>query len=329
MIAERVRCGYKLQAIVGAMCVSHAEMVCEQIRSAFPDLSCDWVGTGDDGRTVEKNRQIIRKFAPTDGNEHSLDVLVHVGMAGEGLDTIYVSEVIHLNAAGVNNTNNQENGRAARYLPGIVGNINFDAGSGYAMKGYVGGAIMDAMDDEPPKPDENDKGPAGGDGNGGDIFGLPNEPFIRIVNAECTSIDSGDIEVQYMAKQLLDMVSGFTKTDLEDKQSELWKYAIEGVRKMRSQDAEEHNERSVILQWEEAVKAATSTVTGNAMRLLTKKGARFDKSMIGDIKKRINTRKKRDLDAAEKNVESLRNHYNWLNNLNRQLETEGLPSWLG
>lgn len=329
MIAERVRYGYRLQAIVGAMCVSHAEMVCEQIRSAFPDLSCDWVGTGDDGRTVEKNRQIIRKFAPTDGNEHSLDVLVHVGMAGEGLDTVYVSEVIHLNAAGVNNTNNQENGRAARYLPGVIGNINFDAGSGYAVKGYVGGAIMDAMDDMPPMPDEDDKESIEDGGGTGDIFDLPDEPFIRIVNAECTSIDSGDIEVQYMAKQLFDIVSGFSKEDLEDTQSELWKYAIEGVRKMRSQDAEEHNERSVILQWEEAVKAATSTVTGNAMRLLTKKGTRFDKSMIGDIKKRINTRKKRDLDAAEKNVESLRSHYNWLNKLNRQLETEGLPSWLG
>jgi len=328
MIAERVRHGYRLQAIVGAMCVSHAEMVCEQIRSAFPDLSCDWVGTGDDGRTVEKNRQILRKFAPTDGSEHSLDVLVHVGMAGEGLDTVYVSEVIHLNAAGVNNTNNQENGRAARYLPGIVGNINFDAGSGYAVKGYVGGAIMDAMDDVPPNPDEQDLDPIDREDKE-EILELPDEPTIRIVNAECTSIDSGDIEVQYMAKQLFGMVSGFSEDDLKDKQSDLWKHAIEGVRMMRSQDAEAHNERSVILQWEEAVKAATSTVTGNAIRLLTKRGVRIDKAMIGDIKKRINTRKKRDLDAAEKNIESMRRHYNWLNNLNRQLETEGVPPWLG
>ena len=328
MIAERVRHGYRLQAIVGAMCVSHAEMVCEQIRSAFPDLSCDWVGTGDDGRTVEKNRQILRKFAPTDGSEHSLDVLVHVGMAGEGLDTVYVSEVIHLNTAGVNNTNNQENGRAARYLPGIVGNINFDAGSGYAVKGYVGGAIMDAMDDVPPNPDEQDLDPIDREDKE-EILELPDEPTIRIVNAECTSIDSGDIEVQYMAKQLFGMVSGFSEDDLKDKQSDLWKHAIEGVRMMRSQDAEAHNERSVILQWEEAVKAATSTVTGNAIRLLTKRGVRIDKAMIGDIKKRINTRKKRDLDAAEKNIESMRRHYNWLNNLNRQLETEGVPPWLG
>lgn len=328
MIAQRVRTGYKLQAIVGAMCVSHAEMVCEQIRSSFPDLICEWVGTGDDGRTPEKNREILKGFAPADGELPTVDVLVHVGMAGEGLDTVYVSEVVHLNAASVNNTNNQENGRAARYLPDVIGNINFDAGSGYASKGYVGGAIMDAMDDMPPQPDDDETETASKEPSS-ELLELPDQPFIRIINAECTSIDSGDVEVQYMAKQLVKLVEGFTKDDLQNADSDIWQYAIQGVKQMRSQDAAIHNERSIILQWEEAVKNSASTATGNAIRLLTTAGARIDKAMIGDIKKRIYSRKKRDLGVAEKTVESLQQHYQWLLGLNNSMMNEGtVPQWL-
>jgi type I site-specific restriction endonuclease len=329
MIAERVRTGQPLQAIIGAMCVSHAEMVCEQIRSAFPDLRCEWVGTGEDGRSPETNRKILKEFAPTDDSRPTVDVLVHVGMAGEGLDTVYVSEVVHLNAASVNNTNNQENGRAARYLPGVVGNINFDAGSGYAKKQYVGDAIMDAMDNLPASPDEDDPQNEAAEKAVDEFYELPESPIIRIINAECTSIDSGDIEVQYMAKQLVGLVSGFTVGDLENKESNLWHYAIEGVKMMRSQEAEVHNERSVILQWEQMLKDAASATTGTALKLLTQAGSRVDKTLIGDIKKRIYSRKKRDLGSAERNVDSLKMHYNWLQRLNNTMISERVvPQWL-
>ena len=333
MVTERIKSGYKLQAIVGAMCVSHAKMVCEQIRSAFPDLVCDWVGTGDDGRSVETNRKILKQFAPTDDTNPTIDILVHVGMAGEGLDTKLVSEIVHLNAASVNNTNNQENGRASRYIDGVVGNVNFDAGSGYAKKGYVGPDIMDAMDNLPPKSDPCDKcnaDPCECDPSKrkNEFNELPDLPTIRIQNVECISIDSGDIGVQNMAKQLVSLVSSFTDADLEDDSSKLWKYAIHGVKRMRSEEAELLNEKSVIHQWEDSVNGAMTTTTGNIIRIMTKNGTRIDKSMIGDIKKRINTRKRRDLNTAEKTVESLKKHYQWITNLNNTLNSEGLPLWL-
>jgi superfamily II DNA or RNA helicase len=327
MIVERVRTGYRLQAIIGAMCVSHAEMVCDQVRSTFPELACDWVGTGDDGKSVDENRKVLKRFAPTDGTQPKLDVLVHVGMAGEGLDTVLVSEVIHLNAASVNNTNNQENGRAARYLPGVTGNINFDAGSGYAKQGYIGESIMDAMDNMPPSPESGDEESRSKEPKS-DLWELPEQPNIRIVNAECISIDSGDVEVKQMATQLQMLVEGFTKDDLADTTSELWKHAIEGVKMMRKQDAEIHNERSVVLQWEEAMNGALTTVTGNTMKQFNKNGTRFDKAMLGDIKKRINTAKKRSLGQAEKNVDSLQKHYNWLTRLNQQIVNGDVPLWL-
>jgi len=329
MISERIRTGYRLQAIIGAMCVSHAEMVCEQVRSLFPDLKVDWVGTGDDGRSQDTNNAILKKFAPTNGDEHSLDVLVHVGMGGEGLDTVYVSEVIHLNTASVNNTNNQENGRAARYLPGVIGHINFDAGTGYAKRGYVGNKIMDAMDDMPPSSDDEDPGDdRNNPDQSDDFYELPASPCIQIINAECTSIDSGDIEVQHMAEQLVGLVKEYSKEDLGNKESDLWQHAIHGVKLMRARESEIHNERASIVQWEDAVKNAMTTITGNIIRILTKSGIRIDKAIAGDIKKRINTKKKSDLGSAEKSTESLRQHYNWLTRLNELIQKEGVPSWL-
>ena len=76
-------------------------------------------------------------------------------MAGEGLDTCNVSEIVHLNSAGINNSNNQENGRAARFLEDVTGHINFDSSSEYAGKGYLGEKIMDAMSFQMPKPSDD------------------------------------------------------------------------------------------------------------------------------------------------------------------------------
>ncbi len=334
MLSERLRTGHKLQAIVGAMCVSHAELVCEQISSTYPMLKVDWVGTGDDGRSQEINSQIISKFAPTDDSEPLLDVLVHVGMAGEGLDTVRVSEVIHLNAAGHNNTNNQENGRAARYLPGVVGHINFDACSGFAMLGYTGKAIMDAMDNNPPKIELCDKCkhdpcicervPSQ------DWVDLPDEPVIRLVDVECISIDSGDSTVQLMCKTLEDDPRFvFSKSDFSDPCGEATRLAIQLVKQMRTQEAEAINEKSVVTQWKNAVDEALSVLAGNVIRLAKSNGLRVDKSFISDLKKRINGRKKRDVGAVEVNVDVYRKHYEWIKRLESQLkEIKEIPEWL-
>lgn len=333
MLVERIKTGYRLQVIIGAMCVSHAELVCEQVSSTFPDLVIDWVGTGEDGRTPEKNREIISSFAPRKGEDPRIDVLVHVGMAGEGLDTVLVSEVVHLNAATVNNTNNQENGRSARYLENVTGHINFDACSGFARKGYVGSSIMDAMDCLPPS--EDVCGRCGQDpcecekSSGEEWWDLPEEPVIKIVEVECTSIDSGDMTVKKMADWFVGNVSGFDKHDLSDPGSDIWTHAINGVRMMREQEAMIHNEKSTIKQWEESVNNALSVVTGNVIKLFKKCGTRVDRTLSGDIKKRINGRKKRDIGPKEKSIESCQLHYNWLKRLEVDLkETQEVPSWL-
>lgn len=329
MLSQRLRTGFRLQAIVGAMCVSHAELVCDQIRTTFPELRVEWVGTGTNGRTPEQNQKIIRQFAPTDGSDHTLDVLVHVGMAGEGLDTVYVSEVVHLNAANVNNSNNQENGRASRYLPGVIGHINFDACSGFAINGYKGPFIMNAMDCQPP--DEADQVREELEEREGDSdwIELPDEPEIRIVDVECTSIDSGDETVKLMAAVLVDSVQGFSRADLQNPDSEIWTFAIQGVRRMRREEAEELNEKSQVKQWQDSVESALRIVTSNAIKLSNKAGMRIQQSMFGDFKKRINARKKREIGSVQNTVESYRSHYQWLKRLESQMaSSKEVPSWL-
>lgn len=324
MLRERISTGYKLQTLIGAFCCSHAQLVCEQVKAMFPELTVDWVGTGTNGRSDNENRAVLKRFCPPkrDGKRHQsdikLDVLVHVGMAGEGLDTVYVSEVVHLNPANRNNSNDQENGRAARFLPGVMGCINVESGSDYAVD-FIGRLVEVAFDTPPGEaPDDDDIETTETDNS--DLPELPDEPSIQIVDCECIQINTG--EVQRMA-QALSEVSGVTLDDptLQDKALELYK-------RMRRQEAEQFNDRACVEQWGEAVTNALSVVTRRALQKMTMPGVRVDGSMVGDIKRRINSRKKRALGAVDKDVNILRLHYNWLKELESQLIGEGLPSWL-
>lgn len=325
MQGKRLETGFKLQALIGAFCCSHAQMVCEQVRSMFPELSVDWVGTGTNGRSDAENRRVLAKFCPPkrDGKRRmediTLDVLVHVGMAGEGLDTVYVSEVIHLNPANRNNSNDQENGRAARFLPGVTGQINCESGTDYA-KDFIGQLIEQSFDTPPgDKPEETEQ-ELQNDEDQLDLPLLPDEPSIQIVDCECIEINTG--EVDRMAQAISETTGlSLDSPGLYDKAVEIWK-------KMRREEAEKFNDRSAVEQWAEAVNNALSIVTRRTVQLMTTPGVRTDKSLIGDIKKRINSRKKRSLGAVDRDVQNLRKHYNWLKALETELMQVGVPSWL-
>lgn len=331
MITQRIKTGYKLQAVIGAMCVSHAQLVCEQVRFCFPDLVVEWVGTGEDGRTPDENRGIISRFAPASG-EPTVDVLVHVGMAGEGLDTVNVSEVVHLNAAGVNNANNQENGRAARYLPGVTGHINFDACSEFARKGYVGSAIMAAMDNRPPQPDPDEDEILCG-GPQGEWQTLPDDPCIRIVDIECTSIDSGDEEVKAIAEHFLPMLeecNGVTFEEMKlDSSHPAWEYALTVVKEVRRREIVQLNDKSILSQWRSHLNLSLSVVTSHMAKLACDDDASANqKELRGRVKKAINTRKKNECGAVMDDVEVLAKHCKWLKRLDDTLkETRKVPSW--
>lgn len=349
LIRDRIRFGYPLQALVGTMSCSHAKIVCEQIRSMYPDLRVDWVGTGDNGRPNNENKEVLNLFCPKkqDGRRNpldiKLDILVHVAMAGEGLDSIFVSEVIHLNPANINNTNNQENGRAARYLEGVIGTINVDSSSPYAQ--YAGEKIMNVMDDpcielsaeEESEGDENIEGDGQGNGGSEDDDRLPEEPMFRMFDMECIRIDDG--EKKRFAAAILAAVKGVSISDLDNTEHPIWKdlennpdhpaweKAEMGYRSMRRREQEEHNDRSMVEQWKEKVNQALSFLTGRVVRIITN-GQRYDKGLLGDIKKRINAKKARDLGRIEKDVMIVKKHYQWLVNLESAIIDNGVPEWL-
>jgi hypothetical protein len=327
MIRERSVSG-PLQALIGASCCSHAKLVCDQAQAMFPELRIDWVGTGKDGRSEGENQSVLKKFCPPKVNgrrdpmDIKLDVLVHVGMAGEGLDTVYVSEVIHLNPANKNNSNDQENGRAARFLPGVTGYINVETGSDYARK-YLGSKVELAFDSENPTDDE----PREDDPNerNSDIKPLPEEPFIYIKDIECIEVNTG--EVLRMKDAVRESYESFGSPVPSDEI--LQKQAEKFYKSMKMKEAEAFNDRGCIEQWDQSVKTAMSVVTRRVVRLMCPPPTRPSKDLYGDVKKRINSRKKRSIGPVEKDVAILKKHWQWLQKLDTELiNANGVPTWL-
>ena len=325
MISERTRTGKNLRAIIGGMCVSHAEMVCKQVRQMFPSLTVEWVGTGIDGRSDVENTDIIKRFLCPDRG--SIDVLVHVGMAGEGLDSTLVSEVVHLNKASLNNTKNQEAGRAARALKSadgepIIGHINYDSSSDYAE--YTGTKIMDAMDFNAPQDDEESQER---DVEDKEYKELPDEPAIELANVELLGIDHGDDRVKFMAQLMHKHTTAGERYDVDD--PAFLDLALLKTKEMLRVEAASFDEQSELAQRADAIKSALSTVTGLVIRCVFGANGIVERSFAGDIQKRINTRKKKAIGAINTaDMENLKRHYAWLKNLEQDILTNGLPGWL-
>lgn len=340
LIRMRTHTGHtNLQALIGAMCVSHAELVCDQVRAMFPDLSVDWVGTGPNGRSDADNDKVLKRFCPQKQHGRrspTLDVLVHVGMAGEGLDSTFVTEIIHLNRANRNNTNDQENGRAARLLVDaagrpVIGNINVDATSDYAA--FTGDRIMDAMDGcDPIAADEPDEAPDPSEPR--EFDPLPDDPVIAIYDMELEQIDSGSPGVQRMATVLTDVIQGFSREDLDERSprhDELLLHAVNLYRAMRRQEADEHNERSRVTQAQQNVGYALTAVVGAFMRRLKKHGelpVDDTAACAGRAKWAINTRKKQTLGPIGPDVALCERHYRWLKTLELDILADRIPQWL-
>ena len=104
--------------------------------------------------------------------------------------------------------------------------------------------------------------------------------------------------------------------------------AINLYLKMRRDEAERFNDRSTVEQWKTTVEQALSYVSRRVIKQMMPGAARVDRSLVGDIRKRINTRKKRALGPVDKDVALLKRHYNWLKQFEAELIEGGIPQWL-
>lgn len=337
MFHDRLVTNRKLQAIVRAMCVSHAQIVCDQIRTWVPGIEVDWVGTGPDGRDDKTNREIIARFCPQKNErgerEAKLDVLVCVGMAGEGLDAVNVSEIIHLHRASKNNTNDQVNGRASRYLAdahgnAVEGNINFDACSDYAR--FTGDRIMDAMDgdeiDESVSPE-----PRRAHEDDGKWPIAPQEPPIEIADLTLEFIDSGNLEKT--GEALMTIAPGvFSRAEIQEaiarREGPVLDLLVNAYRGIHEVGNKQFNEKAVVSQWKEHVNNLLRDVTRRVIALTHKSGIAKNESLAGDIKHLINARKFKALGPVTNDLQGLKAHYEFLRNLDAEIVERGVPQWL-
>lgn len=98
--------------------------------------------------------------------------------------------------------------------------------------------------------------------------------------------------------------------------------------KMKQKELEQFNERSIVEQWKEKVGAATGLVTSRAIKVIYGNKGRLPATMAGELKKRINSRKKRELGSVDQDVNLLRRHYQWLQRLEQELIKGEVPQWL-
>jgi hypothetical protein len=86
---------------------------------------------------------------------------------------------------------------------------------------------------------------------------------------------------------------------------------------------------AVLHQLKDEVNKATGKVAFAAVRCVSG-GNPFERSLLGDMKKRVYCRMKRHFNAAvdEADEQGLRARYEWLKQLQREIFGQGVPSWL-
>jgi len=296
-------------------------MVCQQIRVFLPDnFTIDWVGTGPFGRSDRENTAVLRDFCPskdklTHRRHWTLDILVNVGMAGEGLDTTDITESVFLTPANKTITNDQIIGRASRRMYGRMqppAHINVDTGSPLAE--FIGERIMGYLDNI------EIKKPEGGDPRGPEIYDpLPDSMQIIDVDVHLTDIRRGELwEVALEAAK----GAASSITPQEDMER-----AAEAA--LRDHLNRANNVSNVLARKRDQIDIGVTKLAGLAIREIGQSGILVEKSLAGRLRRRINLRKS-SLYGSVKTAseEQLLLHWKWLKDLEREILTNGLPSWL-
>ena len=317
--------GVRGQMLVQAMSCSHAQMVCEQIRALIPSgMRVDWVGTGPHGRTDEENRMALAEFCPPKGPDGrrrwTLDILVNVGMAGEGLDSTDVTEVVFLTSPNKNNTTLQIIGRGARVIknhPKIPCFVNVDSASELAP--MVGNKIMESFDDgiKVSVSDEDD------DDSGREPPPTPDDPDVGIKNVTLVEIKKDPMFIDALKKAKESPL--FRDMTPDEREREVFSY----FQKYTEQRDIGFNQTSIIAQLREKCNGVLYRISGRILRHEARGGKQIEKSRAGDINKQIFGKAKRLFGALDTNDEqTLRQRFKWLAELDRAVLSGEVPAWL-
>lgn len=319
--------GVRSQMLVQALSCSHAKMVCEQIRSIAPEgVLVDWAGTGPNGRTDEENRVALHSFCPPKNDRGArpwkTQILVNVGMAGEGLDCTDVTEVVFLTSPRKNNTSLQVIGRGARVMQqsrAIRCTVNVDSAS--ELAGMVGAAIMGIFDGDPPTPEEIEE--IENERSDRDYQPLPDEPGVGIVDVTLVDIRKDALFKHSMNDytEHPDRYPGLARDVAEREFARL-------VREHNAQRDARFNQTSTLEQIREQCNAAVRKLAGLIVRSEAGDG-RVEKSRIGDVLKLINGMAFRTFGPVKTaDEQTLRRRWAWLKQLEASALANERPAWL-
>ena len=322
--------GIRAQMVVYALCCSHAQVVCEQIRALTPDgMTVDWVGTGINGRSDDENRAALERFCPpkdkgTGRRPWTLHILVSVGMAGEGLDICDAAECVFLNSPAIHNTSKQQIGRLSRVRrEDIEGHINVDAASPWAQ--FVGRKVMKAIDaangdvDLPPDDDDGDPcNPAGVD-----YKPIPSGPLVNVTDVNLIDIQS-DPEYIFVKQEVKSagMARGLDEAEAD-------RIAADAALRYKQRADLRFSASYQQAEARDRLKARTRKVAGLALRLGLQRGRVMTREMPGEYMKRINRAKRAVLGAVDASTpEELEQHNEWVRNLEADLLNGVFPPWM-
>jgi len=192
---------------------------------------------------------------------------------------------------------------------------------------------MALMDDPTASPEPDEEDVEQNKRDDADWMDLPEEPTIRIWDMECIRVDEGEVQRMAVAMGMAahlsvsDVLAIFNDPTHVD--HEKYRNVAEHMyRSMRTEEAEAFNLDSQIKQWQEKVRESLRHLTGGIIKLMKAADARVEQSFAGDITKRINQQKARELGLIEPDIDQLKRHYHWLRDLQAQIKREGLPIWL-
>jgi len=322
---DRCKTGLPLQCLIRAMSCQHAKMLCEQIHALDNCLSVDWIGTGDDGRTDEQNRKACDRFCPgksKDGTRPNpeLDVLVQVGMAGEGFDTTLVTEIVDLavvNLLGASNQTRQFYFRGTRYLgEGIHLHVNVP--TDHPLAAYGRNAIMGFLegDELTLLPEKNEDDPKDGTWEWPELDDeLYEEEFddINLINISADSVE----KYKQAAAEVLNVDVGLIDDNT----------ALEIYKRVNTLVGGQNQKDMTLTEWRSDISKLEGRIAWRIVKM--RSSVEFEKGRLGDTKRRIRSTVKKLYGARDQLIgDELQDVYRYLHGLDQELADGVIPKWL-
>lgn len=308
---SRAVTGKRLQMLVRAMSCRHAKLVCEQIKVFAEGLTVDWVGTN--GRSDKENRDVLSRFCPPKGRdgkrpEPTLDVMVQVAMAGEGFDSVNVSEIVDLfpvstkALSGRATQDKQFYGRGARVVKGCPNlRLRVNVPSDHPLHAWAGKELSAWMDSTGDEKEVEPRELPDAEPRQVDLFEFPDLSLKREIELITVITDKAMFEA--FADECCKR-RGYDKERDRQEIESLFLFAANSV-------AEKQNDQARMFQTREYIDA----IVGRIATVKAKQTQEMSGAVVGRFKKEVNSYvkkmfgKSRDEMSAEE-CERVANHLN-------------------